>query len=106
MTAFDALVGALFADPNLSLPALWRAGGTAPAVSIRLLWRNPDEIVASGERRFVATGRMAEVRISEAPTLVAGDTIAIGSDVMAVLSPPETDDDRLVWIVSLGAPET
>lgn len=105
MTAFDTMVGTLFADPNLGTPALWRAGGLGAGVALRLLWRSPDEVIISGERRFVATGRTAEIRIADAPGLTVGDTIEIAGDILPVIAAPESDADRLVWLVTLGDPE-
>jgi hypothetical protein len=105
VTAFEAMVGTLFGDPNLALPALWRAGGAGSPVAVPLLWRSPDAPVVYGERRLSVTSREAEIRTVDAPTLAEGDTLEIAGSVMPVLAPPESDADRLVWTVSLGEPE-
>ena len=44
MTAFATAIDALFADPNLGLDAVYRAGGADPGVPVRVIIRRPDRI--------------------------------------------------------------
>lgn len=104
MTAFAAALGALFFDPHLSLPALYRAGGAGPETPVRVMRRAPDEIVPWRDARAVVDTVFFDMRISDAPQLAAGDRIEVGGAVFEVLGAPERDAERTIW--QFGARET
>lgn len=99
MTAFAAAVDDLFADPNLARDTLWRAGGSGPAVPVRVIARRPDRIAEFGETRVVVPAAMFDVRVSEIPAIAEGDTLEIDGAVFAVQGEPLKDAEGLVWTV-------
>ncbi|PQO22051.1 hypothetical protein C2I36_14995 [Rhodobacteraceae bacterium WD3A24] len=99
MTAFSAAIDAIFADPNMAVDAIWKAGGSGSGVSLRAVRRSPDQIATFGESRFVSDTTTLDIRVSEAPTLTEGDTLEVGSETFQVIGEPMQDSDRLVWTV-------
>lgn len=94
---FDQAIKDLFADPNLAVDGLWRAGGTGPAVPARIIVRRPDRIVELGETRISAATTLIEIRVADAPTLAEGDTLEFEGAVYVVQGQPMRDSMRLVW---------
>ncbi|PQO23081.1 hypothetical protein C2I36_09890 [Rhodobacteraceae bacterium WD3A24] len=99
MTAFSAAIDAIFADPNMAVDAIWKAGGSGSGVSLRAVRRSPDQIATFGESRFVSDTTTLDIRVSEAPTLAESDTLEVGSETFLVIGEPMQDSDRLVWTV-------
>lgn len=97
MTAFSAALGAIFADPNMAVDALWRAGGTGEGVALRVIREAPDEIATFGNSRFAAETLRLEVRIAEAPTLASGDSIEIEGTSYRIEGEPRRDAEGLLW---------
>lgn len=97
MTAFTAALSTLFADPNLGLDAVYRAGGTDPDIPIRIILRRPDEIGTFGETRIVAETVVIDVRVSEVAAPAEGDTFTIGAQTFFVQGEPVRDAERLIW---------
>lgn len=92
----------LYADPNLTAAALWRAGGAGPGVALRVARAQPDDVVGFGQRQILVERREVRLLVSAAPTLAAGDTIEIDGEELLVVDPPRRDETRLVWTVTLG----
>lgn len=99
MSVFAAAIDNLFADPNLARDALWRAGGSDPAVVVRVIARRPDRIAAFAETRIVAPAAMFDLRVAEVPTLAEGDTLEIDGALLVVQGDPLRDSEQLVWTV-------
>jgi len=97
MTVFADALDALFADANIGRDAIWRVGGTGAGVNVRVVFRAPDTTASFDGGRFVAQTRFVDVRISEVPFLVSGDTFEIGSTTYVVQGEPMRDDDNLIW---------
>ncbi len=99
-SAFAAATDALFADPNLSLAAIYRAGGTGDGVPVRLipLAERPgfggDALVA-----MTNAGRAFLVHRDDlaGQTLKTGDTLAIDGATWRVRSAHERPP--LAWAV-------
>lgn len=97
MTVFTAAIDALFADPNLGLDAVYRAGGADPGVPVRVIVRQPDRVGTFGEARIVAATLIIDVRVGELADPAEGDTLDIGGAVFVIQGEPFRDAERLVW---------
>lgn len=98
---FDQAINDLFADPNLAVDGIWRAGGTGPAVAARVIVRRPDRIAEFGETRISAATTLIEIRVADASTLAEGDTLEIEGIVYIVQGAPMRDSAHLVWTVEV-----
>jgi hypothetical protein len=99
MTAFASAIDTLFADPNLGLDAVYRAGGADPGVPVRVILRRPDRISEFGETRIVAGTLLTDVRVGEVAAPADGDTIELDGVVHVVQGEPIRDAERLVWTI-------
>jgi len=97
MTAFAHALDILFTDPNLSLAALYRAGGAGAGQPVRVIRRMPDRLANFGEGRFVTDAVMVDLLIAEVPDLAAGDTLEIGNALYELRGQPLRDSERLTW---------
>lgn len=97
MSAFSAAVDVLFRDPHLSRAAQWRAGGSGPAVDVRVIMRAPDDVVSWRSTRARVETVFIDVRVSEVAALAKGDTFTIDGSTFVVSGAPERDSERLVW---------
>lgn len=103
MTAFTAALDALFADPNLSVAATWRPGGTAAGVPVRVVRLSPDRVAGFGQSRFVTDAVHLEIRVAEAPTLARGDLIEIAGEALEIVGELLRDRERLLWTAEARA---
>jgi hypothetical protein len=101
MSAFVGALGVLFADPNLSIPALYQQSGVGVECKIRVMRRNPDRVVEFGAARLVSDSVVLDVRVSDCPDLAAGDRFEITGEIFVVQGTPRRDRERLVWTVDL-----
>ena len=101
MTAFAAAVDALFRDPHLTEPALYRAGGSGDGVPVRIARRAPDVLTPWGEARIVSDTTLVEVRVSDLPEPRPGDLIVLGAESFLIQGEPLRDRDRLIWTIDL-----
>lgn len=100
MTAFDAAVAALFADPNIGRDAVYTSDGGAP-VLVRVIARRADSISDFGDARLWSETTRIDVRISEVPNPRPGDRIEIDSEAFLIQGEPVRDRERLVWTMDL-----
>ena len=98
--AFAAVVGALFADPNIGRDAVYIADGGAP-VLVRAIVRRPDEVTNFGDARLWSETTRFDVRVAEVPNPRPGDRIEIDGDAFLIQGEPVRDRERLVWTVDL-----
>jgi hypothetical protein len=104
MNAFTAAIDALFTDPNLSVDAIYCAGGgEAPGTTVRAIVRQPDRIGNFGGTRIAAATLVIDVRVSEVAAPAEGDTIEMSGTVYVIQGEPIRDAERLVWTIE-GAP--
>jgi len=101
MTAFVAALDLLFADPNLSTPALYQQAGIGVEEAIRVMRRSPDRVVELGAARLVSDSVVLDVQVSDCPELAAGDRFEIAGEVFVVQGTPQRDRERLVWTAEL-----
>ncbi|WP_323775947.1 head-tail joining protein [Leisingera sp.] len=97
MTVFGAAINAIFADPNMSVSAEYRVGGSDPAVTVRVIKSSPDVATDWNRASFVQASIIFDVRKSEVPTPEVGDTFTIGGEVFAIREEPQRDTEGLCW---------
>lgn len=100
MTAFDAAVAALFADPNIGRDAVYTSDGGAPT-PVRVIARRVDVISDFGDARLWSETTRIDVRISEVLNPRPGDRIEIDNEAFLIQGEPVRDRERLVWTVDL-----
>ncbi|MFU8778670.1 MAG: hypothetical protein ACNA7M_13530 [Roseovarius sp.] len=101
MTAFLAALDLLFADPNLSTPALYQQAGIGVEQALRVMRRSPDRMVEFGAARLVSDSVVLDVRISDCPELAARDRFEITGEAFVIQGTPQRDRERLVWTAEL-----
>ena len=103
MTAFTAAIDALFADPNLGVNAIYRAGGSGEAITLRAIVRQPDRVGTYGETRIATETTIIDIRTSEVAAPAEGDTIEMAGTVYVIQGAPIRDGERLVWTLEARA---
>lgn len=101
MSVFAAAIDDLFADPNLTREAVWRAGGSGVPVTVRIVLRRPDRVSDFGETRIMTESTMFDVRVAEVPEPRSGDSLAVDGDTFIVQGEPLRDAERLIWTVGV-----
>jgi len=101
MSAFADALGVLFADPNLSTPALYQQAGVGVERAIHVMRRNPDRMIEFGAARLVSDSVVVDVRVSDCPDLAAGDRFGLAGEIFSVQGAPQRDRERLIWTVEL-----
>lgn len=97
MTAFGVAINAIFADPNMSVPAEYRAGGADPAVSVRVMKSSPSVVSDWNSASIVQDSVLFDVRVSEIATPAIGDTFTISGTIYSVIDEPLLDAEGLIW---------
>jgi hypothetical protein len=83
VTAFDAALAVLAADPNLGTDAAWQRGAE-PAVHLRLLRSSPDQLRDAFGTTLVQATDVLTVPIAVLPDVQAGDVFALGAEILTV----------------------
>ena len=96
MDAFRAALDSLFADRNLSEPALWKAGGVGAGVAVRVIRRRPDAVVEFSSSRALMATVLLDVRRTEATTIDEGDHVVIGAETYRIIGTPVSDPMALI----------
>jgi hypothetical protein len=99
MTAFAAAIDALFADSNLGINAVYRAGDANPGVPVRAIPHRPDRIGEFSETRIATETTMFDIRTSEITSPADGDTIVVDGNTYVIQGEPIRDAERLVWTI-------
>lgn len=100
MTAFAAIVDALFSDPNIGREAVYIADGGAPSL-VRIVSRQADAISDFGDARLWSETTRIDLRLAEVPNPSPGDRIEIAGNAFLIQGEPVRDRERLVWTVDL-----
>jgi hypothetical protein len=100
MSAFVAAVGALFADPNIGVDAVYIAEGGAPLL-VRAVARRADAVTDFGDARLWSETTRIDMREVEVPAPRPCDRIEIDGDAFLIQGEPVRDRERLVWTVDL-----
>lgn len=98
MNAFADALAALVADPNLGVEAVYRQGGTGTPIGIRVLRSSPDRVADAFGTEILAATDILSVAIAVLPNLAAGDSFALGPDLLTV-SHAERDASGTAWRV-------
>ena len=98
MSAFAGAMGALVADPNLGVEAVYRQGGTGPAIAVRVLRSSPDRVGDAFGTEILSATDILSVAIAVLPDLAAGDSFALGPDLLTVTH-AERDASGSAWRV-------
>ena len=104
MDAFAVATDALFADPNIAMDAIWRAGGAGIGTAVRVVTRRPDQVIGFGDSRAVLPTLLVDVRRSEVAEPASGDTVEIDGDLFEVIAAPIIDSVRLMWTCEAASP--
>ena len=104
MNAFATAIDRIFADPNMTVGALWFAGGTGPGVAVRVIRKSPDEITPFGAGRILSDTTLLEARVADMPTPAPGDLIRIGPEDLLLQGEPKLDRERLIWTLNMRTP--
>lgn len=96
MNVFDAAMAVLVADPNLAVDAIHRAGGDGPPVSVRAIRSSPDRLADAFGTEVIQATDVLTVPIAALPPVCAGDTVAIGADLLTVTH-AEQDATGTAW---------
>lgn len=98
MTAFDDAASVLYADPQMSVSAVYRAQGRGAPQDVRVIAGVPDDIQqVFGQSVRVATVTVS-VRVADVADVRAGDTFDIGDRRMVALE-PRLDVEGVAWSV-------
>ncbi|MBR0670527.1 head-tail joining protein [Neoroseomonas soli] len=98
MSAFADAMGALVADANLGVDAVYQQGGTGAPVSIRVLRSSPDRVADAFGTEILAATDILSVAIAALPDVAAGDSFGLGPDLLTV-SHAERDASGTAWRV-------
>lgn len=98
MGVFDDALAVLAADPNLGVEATYRAAGTGAPVSLRILRSSPDRVADAFDTPVLRATDVLTVGIALLAAVEAGDTFAIGPDLLTVDS-AERDAAGVAWRV-------
>jgi hypothetical protein len=98
MNAFDDAMAVLVADPNLGSEAAYRQGGDGPPVALRVLRSSPDRVANAFGTEILSATDILSVAIATLPDLAAGDSFALGSDLLTVTH-AERDAFGTAWRV-------
>lgn len=98
MNAFGDAMAALVADPNLGADAAYRQGGTGMPIAVRVLRSSPDRVADAFGTEILSATDILSVGIAVLPDLTAGDSFAIGPDLLTVTH-AERDASGTAWRV-------
>lgn len=96
--AFRVALRTLLRDPNLGVDAEYRAGGAGPAVAVRVIVSQPDEITTAFEAQHVRPTRVLTAAVADLPNLRAGDTFTLGADLLTAHA-PQRDATGTTWTI-------
>ncbi len=95
--SFDDMIAALFTDPILSKAAVYLPKGSAEAIDIRVMTKQPDIITDFGEGQIHAATTLFEVQRKEIAQPQTGDRLTVDGITYIVQSEPVGDRERLIW---------
>ena len=104
MNAFATAMNMIFADANMAVDAIWFAGGTGPAVAVRVIRKSPDEVTPFGAGRILSETTQLDARVVDMPAPAPGDLIRIGPEDLILQGEPKLDRERLIWNLNTRKP--
>lgn len=100
MSAFAAVVDALFMDPHMATDATYTPDGGTP-LPVRVVLRRPDAVTEFGGAQVWSETTRVDLRVAEVASPRPGDGIVIGGEAFVIQAEPVRDRERLVWTVDL-----
>lgn len=91
MTAFDAAIDDLFADPNMATTVSYQGR------PVRAMVRRPDRDLEFSDITIHTATSVFEIRRREVPAPQAGDVIVHDGDSAIVQGEPRLDAEQLIW---------
>jgi hypothetical protein len=101
MTAFAAVIGTLFGDPNISVE-IWHRDIEGRFTRARGILRRPDEITDFGSARLLSDTTRIDVQVTDIPDPRPQEQILIGDETFLIQGEPRRDRERLVWTLELA----
>lgn len=101
MQAFRDAIRVIFADENMTVPAIWLQTRTGRSVPLRAFRRSPDTVTRFGEAQLVSDQTVMDVMVEDAPTIDVGDYLVADGAWFLVQSAPIRERQRLVWTLDL-----
>ena len=101
MQAFRDAIRIIFADENMTVPAIWKPKGESRTVHLRAFRRSPDALSQFGESAIVSNQTVMDVMVEDAPTIAKGDLLIADNEWFLVQSEPIRERQRLVWTLDL-----
>lgn len=101
MTAFDAAIAVLFADPNIGRTVIYTAEGGQPR-EVRAILRRPDDVTSFGDARLWSEVTRMDLRGADVPAPRPYDRVQIDGDAFVIQGEPQRDSERLIWTISLA----
>ena len=98
MNAFADAMARLVADPNLGSEAVYQQGGDGAPIAVRLLRSSPDRVADAFGTEILSATDILSVAIATLPDIGAGDSFAIGPDLLTVTH-AERDASGTAWRV-------
>ena len=98
MNAFANAMLTLVADPNLGAEAVYRPGGSGTPIALRVLRSSPDRVADAFGTEILSATDILAVAIAVLPDLAAGDSFALGPDLLTVTH-AERDASGTAWRV-------
>lgn len=99
MSAIDLAIAAVFADPNIGMDVVYRAGGVGSAV-IRAVERAPDEDKGFYDARVKINGIRLDVQVADVAQPTTADLVDIGTKTYKV-GEFKAESRRLIWRLTL-----
>ena len=96
MSAFGGAMASLIADAHLGVDAQYRQGGTGAPVSLRVLRSSPDRLADAFGTEVISASDILSLAIATLPDIAAGDSFAIGADLLTVRH-AERDATGTAW---------
>ena len=96
MSAFGDAMVSLIADPHLGCDAEYRQGGTGAPISLRVLRSSPDRMADAFGTEVISASDILSLTIATLPDIAAGDSFAIGADLLTVRH-AERDASGTAW---------
>jgi len=101
MTAFDAAMAVLFADPNMGRTVIYTAEDGQPR-EVRAILRRPDDVTSFGDARLWSETARLDLRVADVATPRPGDRVQIDADEFVIQGEPQRDSERLIWTITLA----
>lgn len=95
MTAFDTMIGTLFADPNCGQDATY-CPQVGPDIAVRVLRSDLRQESIFGDASAVLPAVLIELRVADVAQVKEHDNIKIGTSVWRVMS-FQKDDAGTLW---------